>query len=113
MSTETTETITEQTPLERLVQETNGDIEQIWEYISGSLAFLTLRAAMDAPYVIRNDSEARAVVIFAVGEDADAIMNVLPDNFKDFNDPIDEDKANEFLTNIDPGDEQPDHEPAA
>ena len=119
MSTESPDTIIE-TPakpsaLESLIEQTDGDIERIWEYVSGSLAFLTLRAAMDAPFVIRNqsDHESRAVVIFAVAEDADAIMEALPANFKDFNDPIDESKADDFFSDSDPGDEQPEDEPAA
>jgi hypothetical protein len=113
MSTEIIEESVEQSPLERLIQQTDGDIEKIWDYVSASLAFLTLRAAMDAPFIIRNSNEAEAVVAFAVGEDAAALVEALPDNFKDFNDPIDENKATEFLSDVDPGDEQPDHEPAA
>lgn len=88
-------------PMQKMLQECDGDETMIGERIAGVLEFLTLRAVMDAPFTIFTDDE-RAVAIFAANEDVKPIIDVLPDNIKGWNDFV----ADEFISDRDLGDEQ-------
>lgn len=122
--TDTENTITEDvppaSPLVRMLMETGGDEEKIGNMIIAVLELLTYRAAEDTAYAIRSD-DGNALFVVAVEDDAKALEAALPEHFKDYNDPLDEKPeqlelnldGEDFLTNRDPGDEQPDNEPAA
>lgn len=98
-----TEENIEMTAMQRMLLECEGDADKIGDRISGVLEFLTLRAVNDAPYFIATDN-GEAMVVFAANDDSKTLGALLPANFKDWNDALDEDS---FITNADPGDEQP------
>mgnify|MGYP003333869993 FL=1 len=107
-----TETIPEETldpnsPLGALLMAAGEDPEALWHRISGGLEFLTLRALNNGPFYIEDENQT-AVIVFAVHEDAKAVKDTLPENVRSFADDVEP-----FTTNSDPGDEQPDDEPAA
>lgn len=80
------------------------DQERLGRIIAGVLEFLTVRAIVDGPFYLMTDDE-QAITVMAANEDAAALRNALPDNFKswdEYNDEIEMD----FLTDTDPGDEQ-------
>jgi len=77
------------------------DEESLGRVIAGVLEFLTIRAIVDGPYYLLTDDE-QAITIIAANEDAIALKDMLPDNFKSWDEYVDED----FITNADPGDEQ-------
>lgn len=76
------------------------DFERLNSMVVSVLEYLTVRAVVDAPYYIMTDDK-KAIALFAADADVEAILSVLPDNFKCMNDEIDD-----FITNADPGDEQ-------
>ena len=106
MSTE--ETVNE-TPMHRLVESCEGNVDLIGDRISGVLEFLTVRAALDAPFVIYADNK-ESIVVIAAGDDVETVANSLPDHFKSWDDELDTvpemPEVETFLTDNDPGDEQ-------
>lgn len=70
--------------------------------IAGVLEFLTARAVVDAPFYITNDDES-AITVFAANDAAKTLKDSLSDEYKSWDDDLDDP---EFLTNADPGDEQ-------
>lgn len=76
--------------------------EALGTVISGVLEFLTVKAVVEGPYYIMTDDK-QAVTVFAANEDAETLMNILPEKFTSWED---EDEADEFISNADPGDEQ-------
>jgi hypothetical protein len=108
MSTE--ETVNE-TPMHRLIESCDGNIDVIGDRISGVLEFLTVRAALDAPFVIYADNK-ESIVVIAAGDDVEPVAKNLPDHFKNWDDELDTipsaPEVETFLTDIDPGDEQDD-----
>lgn len=99
------DTATEYTAMQRMILECEGNPDLIGERISGVLEFLTLRAVNDAPFMITTDND-EAIVVFAAEDDAKTLKDSLPDHFKNW----DDDLEPEFLTDRDPGDEQPEEE---
>ena len=99
-------TTTEQSALEKFLIETGGDETLIGERIAAVLEFLTIRAVMDGPYYVSTDDD-KALVIFAVDEQAEKIRNSIPEDIvlKSWDDPMDA-ETETFLTDTDPGDEQ-------
>ena len=91
------------TAMEELLNETTMD--DLGKTISGVLEFLTMRAFHEGPYYIMTDDE-EAITVLATGDSATALKNVLPDNFK----PWDEVDEPEVITDRDTGDEQDDAE---
>lgn len=105
MNTEDTE---KESALHRFVNACDGDVEVLGDRISGVLEFLTVRAALDAPFVIYADNK-ESIVVVAVGDDVKPIADALPDNFKQWEDDLDTVEMPEgpdYLTDTDPGDEQ-------
>lgn len=102
---------TEHSALEKFMLETGGDETIIGERIAAVLEFLTIRAVMDGPYYITTD-DAKALVIFAVDEQAEKIRDSIPEDIilKSWDDPMDA-ESDTFLSDTDPGDEQ--DEPAS
>lgn len=76
--------------------------ESLGRSIAGVLEFLTARAIVDGPYYIATDDDS-AVAVFASDDAAKALRESLPNDYKSWEDDLDEP---EFLTNADPGDEQ-------
>lgn len=76
--------------------------EALGTVISGVLEFLTVKAVVEGPYYIMTDDK-QAVTVFAANEDAETLMNILPEGFTSWED---EAEADEFISNADPGDEQ-------
>jgi len=76
--------------------------EALGTVISGVLEFLTVKAVVEGPYYIMTDDK-QAVTVFAANEDAETLMSILPEGFTSWED---EDEADEFISNADPGDEQ-------
>lgn len=74
--------------------------EALGTVISGVLEFLTVKAVVEGPYYIMTDDK-QAVTVFAANEDAETLMNILPEGFTSW-----EDEADDFISNADPGDEQ-------
>lgn len=99
-------------PMQQMLLETEGNSEVLGERIAGVLEFLTVRAAVDAPYIIYTDDE-EAMTLIAAGESVKQIVDSLPEDLriKRWEDPLDMEGDLEFLTDADPGDEQ--DEPAA
>lgn len=85
------------------MEELLGTVEQehLGRIVAGVLEFLTVRAIIDGPFYLMTDDE-RAITVFAAEDDAVALRDALPNNFKAWN----EDEEQDFLTNHDPGDEQ-------
>ena len=103
MSTEDTTT-----PMQRLIDSCDGDVDLVGDRISGVLEFLTVRAALDAPFYIYADNK-QSIVVIAANEDVEPIAENLPEHFKNWEDPLDTvPEAPPFLTGVDPGDEQED-----
>lgn len=104
------------TPMRRLIDSCDGDVNLVGDRISGVLEFLTVRAALDAPFFIYADNK-ESIVVIAAGEDVAPIAENLPDNFKNWDDELDEaptvDNVVPFNTDSDPGDEQDEPTPAA
>jgi len=78
------------------------DEDSLSMVISGVLEFLTVKAVIEGPYYIMTDDK-QAVTVFAANEDAETLVNTLPENFTSWED---EEQAEEFISNTDPGDEQ-------
>jgi hypothetical protein len=74
--------------------------------IAGVLEFLTIQAVVNGPYYITTEDK-QALTVVAANEDAEALISVLPSNFKSWDD---EDEPT-FISDADPGDEQ--DEPAS
>jgi hypothetical protein len=87
---------------------TQVDQEQLGRTVAGVLEFLTVRAIIDGPFYLMTDDE-QAITVIAANEDASALRDVLPENFKSWEEYINE--AVEFITDRDMGDEQ--DEPAS
>lgn len=83
------------------------DEERLGRTIAGVLEFLTVRAIVDGPFYLITDDE-QAITVIAANEDAKALRDALPANFKSWEE---YNEVEEFLTDTDPGDEQ--HEPTA
>ena len=100
------------TPMQRMLMESEGDVNLIGERIAGVLEFLTVRAVMDAPFYIFTEDE-NAVVLVAAGDDVAKIRDLLGVmDIKRWEDELSEDAdVLPFITDADPGDEQ--GEPAA
>ena len=79
-------------------------MENMGRIISGVLEFLTMRALHDGPFYILTDDK-RAMTVFACDDDTTALLAVLPDNFKAWEE---DSEVPPFDTNSDPGDEQVD-----
>lgn len=79
-----------------------SDEQSLGRKIAGVLEFLTARAVVDAPFYITTDDET-AITVFAANDAAKALKDSLSDEYKSWDDDLDEP---EFLTNADPGDEQ-------
>lgn len=77
------------------------DEDSLSMVISGVLEFLTAKAVVEGPYYIMTDDK-KAITVFAANEDAEALVNALPKNFVSWED----EEADEFISNADPGDEQ-------
>jgi hypothetical protein len=96
-------------PLVQLMIDTDGNEEKIGQTVIAVLELLTMRAANDCAYAIRSD-DGRALFVIAVEEDAKMLEEILPEHFKDYADPPNEDEPEQleldFDTNTDPGDEQ-------
>ena len=105
MSTEETETTTEEydTAMEKLLNETSMD--ELGGTISGVLEFLTVRALQDGPYYIMTDDK-KAICVLATNEDCDALVKVLPENFVDWESYVNMPSEPVVITNRDLGDEQ-------
>jgi len=86
--------------MHELVSTTNED--SLGRTIAGVLEFLTARAILDGPYYITTD-DGEAIAVFAANEATKTLLELLPENYKTWEDDMDEP---EFLTNADPGDEQ-------
>jgi len=99
------DTVKYETAMHELVA-TNNE-ESLGRVIAGVLEFLTARAVVDAPFYIKTD-DGSAIAVFAADEAAKALAAMLSDEYKSWDDDLDEP---EFLTNADPGDEQ--NEPTA
>jgi hypothetical protein len=96
----TDETIEYDSAMHKLIAEQPDD--NLGQTIAGVLEFLTARAVVDAPYYIATDDKS-AVAVFAANDAAEALLALLPDTYKSWEDDMDEP---EFLTDTDPGDEQ-------
>lgn len=98
-----------ETPMHRLIDSCEGNIDTVGDRISGVLEFLTVRAALDAPFVIYADNK-ESIVVIAAGEDVKSIEEHLPENFKTWDDELDTvpttPEVETFLANTDSGDEQ-------
>jgi hypothetical protein len=77
------------------------DEENLGRIIAGVLEFLTVRAIIDGPFYLMTDDE-QAITVLAAHEDAAALRDALPENFKSW----DEYNDQGFITDRDPGDEQ-------
>ena len=100
MSTEDTTT-----PMQRLVESCDNDVDIVGDRISGVLEFLTVRAALDAPFYIYADNK-QSIVVIAANDDVEPIAEMLPEHFKNWDDPLDTVEVPPFDTDRDPGDEQ-------
>lgn len=95
-------------PMQKMLAETNGDIDLIGERVAAVLEFLTLRAVMDAPFVIYAEDDT-AMVLVAANEHAEEITGRLSGmEIKRWEDELDEAEDNviPFNRDSDPGDEQ-------
>lgn len=92
------------TPMQKMIVDCENDPDRIGERISAVLEFLTVRAAIDKPYVIYNDNET-SLVLFAADDDVQRIKEILPEDVKRWEDDLDE-IDEEFIAHADPGDEQ-------
>lgn len=76
--------------------------DELGTIVAGVLEFLTARAVIDGAFYILTDDET-AITVFAANEDAKALRDALPENFKSWEDEM---SVPEFTTDTDPGDEQ-------
>lgn len=86
--------------VEELLATTNQ--ETLGVTIAGVLEFLTIHATLTGPYYITTEDR-KAVTVIAVGDDATALLDMMPEHFKAWDEEADEAS---FLTDTDPGDEQ-------
>lgn len=93
--------------MEELLSEVSQ--ENLGRVVAGVLEFLTVRAIIDGPFYLLTDDE-QAITVMAANEDAAALRNALPDNFKAWDDYVEPEP--DFLVNRDPGDEQDEPTPA-
>jgi hypothetical protein len=84
------------------------DQEQLGRTVAGVLEFLTVRAIIDGPFYLMTDDE-QAITVIAANDDAAALRAALPDNFKSWDEYVEE--TVDYITDRDPGDEQ--DEPAS
>jgi len=84
------------------------DQEQLGRTVAGVLEFLTVRAIIDGPFYLMTDDE-QAITVIAANEDAATLRAALPDNFKSWDEYVEE--TVDYITDSDPGDEQ--DEPAS
>jgi len=97
--------------LEKMLEECANDEEALGWRIAGVLEFLTLRAVADKPFTIFTDNQ-DAVTLVAAGPVVKVIMASLNNiDIKNWDDPLDIELEEDFITNRDPGDEQ--DEPAS
>jgi len=76
------------TPMRRLMRATEGQPEALADIIAGVLEYLSTRAAIDAPFkVVAEDGQ--AIVVVAANDDVEPVLNGLPDNVRNWNDPLD------------------------
>ncbi len=87
------------------MQELFATVEQenLGTVISGVLEFLTVKAVVEGPYYIMTDDNL-AVTVFAANEDAEMLVNLLPEKFTTWDEG--EDDVVDFISDADPGDEQ-------
>ena len=78
-----------------------ADNDSLGRTIAGVLEFLTVRAIIDGPFYLMTDDK-QAITVIAAHEDAAALHAGLPNNFKSWDEYVDE----EFVTNRDLRDEQ-------
>ena len=83
--------------------------DELGRIIAGVLEFLTARALIDGAFYIMTDDE-QAITVFAANEDATTLRSLLPESFKSWEDEL---EVPPFDTDRDPGDEQPEDEPAS
>jgi hypothetical protein len=108
MSENTTEeTLEEVSPLAVMIEETGGDLDLVWQRITGGLEFLILRAVMDGPFYMQSEA-GNALIVFASDDEAQELFKNLPEHYKNFEDPLD---SAEVITDRDPGDEQDEPSP--
>jgi hypothetical protein len=101
-----TDVVNDMNPLEKMLIECDGDPVLLGERISAVLEFLTLRAVADGPFYIFTDNE-DALVLFAAENMAKHIRERLDGiDIKRWEDELSP-EANDFLSDRDPGDEQP------
>jgi len=84
------------------------DEEQLSRTVAGVLEFLTMRAIIDGPFYLMTDDK-QAITVIAANEDATNLLEVIPDNFKSWEEYITD--TVEYISDRDPGDEQ--YEPAS
>jgi hypothetical protein len=99
------------TAMEELLNQVEFD--NLGRTIAGVLELLLARAVNDGAFYLLTDNE-DGITIVAANADADTIRNLMPDNFKAWDDieTPDEDVP-PFDTNRDPGDEQDEPAPAS
>lgn len=100
---EDTSTETEESAMATLLKDV--DVEDLGKTVAGVLEFLSVRAYHDGPYYILNE-DASAITVIGTNEDTKMILEALPDSVRSW-DELQEEVA-DFLTDRDPGDEQPD-----
>lgn len=101
-------TIENPSPMQKMLAETGGDPEIMGERIAGVLEFLTLRAVVDAPFIIYTEDET-AMVLVAAEEAVQEIAGRLSGmEIKRWEDDIDDlpDNVLPFDRDSDPGDVQ-------
>jgi len=84
------------------------DQEQLGRTVAGVLEFLTVRAIIGGPFYLMSGDE-QAITVIAANEDAANLRAALPDNFKSWDEYVEE--TVDYITDRDPEDEQ--DEPAS
>lgn len=79
------------------------DQEQLGRTVAGVLEFLTVRAIIDGPFYLMTDDK-QAITVIAANDDATALRDALPENFKSWDEYVED--TVDYLTDTDPGDEQ-------
>lgn len=94
-------------PLAVMIEETGGDIDLVWQRITGGLEFLILRAVMDGPFYMMSENE-NALIVFAADDEAKSLYKNLPEHYKNFEEPLEGDpmRVEDPISDRDPGDEQ-------
>lgn len=96
-------------PMEQLLNDSQGNPDLIGHQISGVLEFLTIRAVVDKPYMILTEDEG-GMVLFAAGDDVAVIRDALKDiDIKNWEEPLDDEAS--FIFDQDPGDERDESTP--